>query len=109
MLLCGNSDKRVNIFKEISSHHRKDIPTEKVDIMLFFQRPLFIGSLPEFFFDTMGMTSEECLKANFAFELFLFYSRYPGDSFKVVGIQFKYKSRLESTMFDVSFHLHLFC
>lgn len=49
LLLCGNSDKRVNIFKEISSHRRRGIPTEKVDTMLFFQRPLFLGSLPEFF------------------------------------------------------------
>lgn len=49
----------------------------------------------------MGMTSEECLKANFVFELFLFYLRYPGDSFKVVGVQFKYKLSLESTIFDV--------
>lgn len=57
----------------------------------------------------MGMTSEECLKANFALELFLFYLRYPGDSFEVVGIQFKYKLRLETALFDVSFHLCLFC
>lgn len=71
-------------------NHRSGIPTKVVDIMLF-QRPLCLGSLPEFLFDTMGMTYKECLKANFAFELFLFYLRYPRDSFKVVGIQFKDK------------------
>lgn len=105
MLLCRNSDERVNTFKEISSQHRAGVPTEKAHVMLFFQGPLLLGSLPEFFFDTMGMTSEECLKANFVFELFLFYLRYPGDSFKVVGVQFKYKLSLGSTIFNVSFHL----
>lgn len=89
MLLCGNSEKKANIFKETSSLHRRGIPTEKVDTMLFFQRRLFLGSIPEFFFDTMGMTSEECLKVNFVFELFLFYLRYPGDAFKATGMPFK--------------------
>lgn len=89
MLLCGNGDKKADIFKEISSLHRRGIPTGKVAIMLFFQRMLFLGSIPEFFFDTMEMTSEECLKVNFLFELFLFYLRYPGDTFKVTGMPFK--------------------
>lgn len=57
----------------------------------------------------MGMTSEECLKASVAFELFLFCLKLSREYLKVVEIKFKYKLRLENVIFYVSFHLHLFC
>lgn len=43
----------------------------------------------------MGMTSEECLKASIAFELFLFCLKLYREYLKVVEIKFKYKLRLE--------------
>lgn len=35
LLLCGNCDKKVHFFREIPSHHRRDIPNEKADKMHF--------------------------------------------------------------------------